>query len=43
MDSFFKLSKASSDDINSDVYSKKAENIWSMLDDMASTDPDSYK
>ena len=42
MDSIFRLNKSEKSDNNTNV-NKQAENIWSMLDDMASSDLDSYK
>ncbi|CAF0714461.1 unnamed protein product [Brachionus calyciflorus] len=39
---FLKLSKTSNDS-NNDSYLQQAQHIWSMLDDMASNSPQSYK
>jgi len=44
MESFLKLKKDSSESANKNgSYVKQAEHIWSMLDEMASASPDSYK
>jgi hypothetical protein len=43
MEAFLKLKKDSEIGNKSDSYVKQAEHIWSMLDDMASASPDSYK
>lgn len=43
MDSLFKIKKNDNKGFNPDEYSKQAENIWSMLDDMAASDPNSYQ
>ena len=43
MDSLFKINKNNSNELNTDKYAKQAENIWSMLDDMAGSDLESYK
>ncbi len=46
MENFFKLNKIpeiEQDQAKSDSYMKQAEHLWSMLDDMASSNPDSYK
>jgi len=45
MDAFFKLNKDSKSDDHpkNESYMKQAEHLWSMLDDMASSNPDSYK
>ncbi len=42
MESLFKLSKEPND-TKSSSHIKQAEQIWSMLDEMASSSPDSYK
>lgn len=39
---FLNLSK-NSDDSRNDSYMKQAQHIWSMLDDMATNNPQSYK
>jgi hypothetical protein len=43
MESLFKLNKQTDKLDNNKSNVKQAENIWSMLDDMASSDLDSYK
>lgn len=46
MENFFKLNKnpdIGQDQTKNDSYMKQAEHLWSMLDDMASSSPDSYK
>ena len=43
MESLFKLKKQTDKLDNKKSNVKQAENIWSMLDDMASSDLDSYK
>ena len=44
MDSLFKINKDGSKNApNTEKYAKQAENIWSMLDDMATSDLESYK
>ena len=43
MESLFKLNKQADKLDNKKSNVKQAENIWSMLDDMASSDLDSYK
>jgi hypothetical protein len=43
MESFLKLKKDSESVNKNDSYVKQAEHIWSMLDEMASASPDSYK
>ena len=43
METFLKLNQDSNGGIKNEAYMKQAEHLWSMLDDMASSSPDSYK
>ena len=43
MEAFLKINQDSKGNLKNDAYMKQAEHLWSMLDDMASSSPDSYK
>ena len=43
METLFKLNKEQPNETKSSSHIKQAEQIWSMLDDMALSSPDSYK
>jgi hypothetical protein len=44
MESFLKLNKDHKlNEPKNETYMKQAEHLWSMLDDMATSSPDSYK
>jgi hypothetical protein len=43
MEALFNLKKADESNVSNESRIKQAEQIWSMLDDMAISSPDSYK